>query len=738
MPDPTAARFTYRAFISYSHRDKAWADWLHKALETYRVPSRLVGTKTAHGEIPRRLNPVFRDREELSSSPELGTKINQALALSESLIVLCSPASATSRWVNEEVLAYKRMGRSARIFCLIVDGEPNATDLQGRESEECFCPALRFATDADGRPSNERTEPIAADARPGKDGKPNAKLKLIAGMLDVGFDALKQREQRRQVQRLTAIAALAVCVMAVTIVLAVFALVSRHRAVIAQHEAVVAQQAAQRRQKQAEGLVNFMLGDLNDKLNQVHHLDIMQAVDDKALAYFDSLPTADATDAALEMRVTALEKIGDVRSESGDTTNGLRAHEAASVLASKLLRRDPNSAARQVSYANSLLWIGVDDWYLGNLRHAERSFEAADDLLKKAAVVKPNDMDINNKLASAFTNTGRVLEARGEFSAAKPYYQAVLDLDTKLSQREPQKAAWQTSLGDAYGNLGKLALEQGRLDRAIAEYETNQHIEAKLAVQNPGDQNQAWELVQINGILGRTLFLAGETSAAEQYLCDAINGAEALTRFDAKDTDWPYLHARYSEQLGGVLRQSGQLDKATTVDGDSLRELHMLVEKNPNNTEWQQELAASELENTRLALDQNRADAANPLIESALDAIVRLQAKQPKNHNLLLLATQARIVAGQAAAKRGDTALAQKNWRQAFQTIAPIAKSSQDIHVLSTCATVLLELGDTEAAKPIIAQLAATGYRTPDFTKLITAKGIGFAPKRIAMGALRP
>jgi hypothetical protein len=34
MEDASNPRFTYRAFISYSHRDKAWADWLHKALET--------------------------------------------------------------------------------------------------------------------------------------------------------------------------------------------------------------------------------------------------------------------------------------------------------------------------------------------------------------------------------------------------------------------------------------------------------------------------------------------------------------------------------------------------------------------------------------------------------------------------------------------------------------------------------------------------------------------------------
>src|SRR5215469_7764296 len=100
------SEFHYRAFISYSHSDNVWAAWLHKALETYRVPSRLIGTVTGHGAIPRRLHPVFRDRDELASTTDLGRTVNAALAQSENLIVICSPASAASRWVNEEVLAY--------------------------------------------------------------------------------------------------------------------------------------------------------------------------------------------------------------------------------------------------------------------------------------------------------------------------------------------------------------------------------------------------------------------------------------------------------------------------------------------------------------------------------------------------------------------------------------------------------------------------------------------------------
>ncbi|MDE0854044.1 MAG: toll/interleukin-1 receptor domain-containing protein, partial [Nevskia sp.] len=77
--------FKYWAFISYSHRDRAWAEWLHKALETYRVPRRLIGRETAAGPVPRRLFPVFRDQEELPSSPNLSAAIDQALLQSRYL-----------------------------------------------------------------------------------------------------------------------------------------------------------------------------------------------------------------------------------------------------------------------------------------------------------------------------------------------------------------------------------------------------------------------------------------------------------------------------------------------------------------------------------------------------------------------------------------------------------------------------------------------------------------------------
>jgi len=188
----------YWAFISYSSRDAAWGRWLHRAIESYGIPAQLIDHPMPSGHLaPKRFHPLFRDRDELPASSDLGTRIEQALRASHYLIVVCSPDAARSRWVGKEIEYFTGLGRQDQVLAVIVEGEPDAD-----EERECFPPQLR------------KFEPIAADARPGGDGKTNAKLKLLAGMLGVSFDALKQRDTHRRIRRrqLTAATALALTI----------------------------------------------------------------------------------------------------------------------------------------------------------------------------------------------------------------------------------------------------------------------------------------------------------------------------------------------------------------------------------------------------------------------------------------------------------------------------------------------------------------------------------------------
>jgi hypothetical protein len=197
--DDTAAAPAHRywAFISYSQRDVRWAQWLHGAIERYRVPRALVGRRVGAEAVPDRLFPIFRDRDELATAADLGQEIREALRSSRNLIVVCSPHAAASRWVNEEIRTFKAMGRADRIFCLIVDGEPFASAADKGEELECLPLALQFHAEPDGALTDRRAEPLAADARQGKDGRSSALLKLIAGILNVRFDELRRREAER-------------------------------------------------------------------------------------------------------------------------------------------------------------------------------------------------------------------------------------------------------------------------------------------------------------------------------------------------------------------------------------------------------------------------------------------------------------------------------------------------------------------------------------------------------------
>lgn len=178
---------TYRAFISYSQKDRDWGKRIHRWLETYRVP---LGS-AVDLRLPDRLGKFFRDDEDMAAAADIGGTVREALQGSESLIVICSPRSAQSAWVNAEIEHFRKTGRASKVFAVIIDGKPNS----GNPDTECFPPALRAVKDP-GTPGAMPVEPVGLDVR--SDGRARLCARLAAGLLDVGFDDLWQRDLRRR------------------------------------------------------------------------------------------------------------------------------------------------------------------------------------------------------------------------------------------------------------------------------------------------------------------------------------------------------------------------------------------------------------------------------------------------------------------------------------------------------------------------------------------------------------
>ena len=105
MPEPIEIK--YRAFISYSHVDARWAEWLHRSIEAFRIDKDIVGRVTATGPIPNSLRPIFRDRDEFTAGHTIDELTRSAIEASAALIVLCSPAAVASRYVDLEIRLFK-------------------------------------------------------------------------------------------------------------------------------------------------------------------------------------------------------------------------------------------------------------------------------------------------------------------------------------------------------------------------------------------------------------------------------------------------------------------------------------------------------------------------------------------------------------------------------------------------------------------------------------------------------
>ncbi len=186
--------FSYRAFLSYSHLDARYANWLHSALESFPIAKELIGRETAAGPVPKSLQPIFRDRDDFSAGPPLKDQTQKALERSQFLLVLCSPNAAMSPYVDEEIRQFKSLGRATSIIPIIIAGDP--ADPKG----QCYPPSLRFKVQPNGILGDEEEQPIAADARPQGDGEEVAVRKVAAGLLGLNLDDLA-RSGRVRIKR---------------------------------------------------------------------------------------------------------------------------------------------------------------------------------------------------------------------------------------------------------------------------------------------------------------------------------------------------------------------------------------------------------------------------------------------------------------------------------------------------------------------------------------------------------
>ena len=392
--------------MSYSHADQSWAAWLHKSLESYRVPKRLVGKNGLHGIVPARLRPIFRDREELSSASDLSVKIKDALAESESLLVICSPAAARSKWVNEEIRYFHSLGWT-RVYCVIVEGTPHSSDPQ----QQCFPAALLECED------DHLVEPLAADIRKQADGKSLALAKLVAGLAGLRLDELLQRERQRKI-KLRFVAGIA---MIVAVSLVISSIQSR-----------VAEKGARQSQETARASAENMLAEFlaeSERLEDIADLETRKAFSQVLSGYLAQLDPKDLTIESRRQLGVALLHRGVILYEEEQFEQAMDVFNSARKVFQLLMNESQRDGQLMYEFSQIEYWIGQVHLDRGRMEEAAISFSAYAEVSEALYEMQPENAKWAMEVCYARSNLGNLESRRTPFNPerALKYFKSALE-----------------------------------------------------------------------------------------------------------------------------------------------------------------------------------------------------------------------------------------------------------------------------------------------------------------------
>jgi tetratricopeptide (TPR) repeat protein len=492
----------YAAFISYSHADEAAASQWQRWLESYRLPGSLAGM-AAGGS---RIGPVFRDRADLAAATDLTDAIRSALAQARALLVLCSPDAARSPWVEAEIRLFRDLHPDRPVLAVVVRGDPPTS----------MPPALI----ADGR------EPLAADMHKDADGVRLARLKIAAALAGVPLDALIQRDAQRKLTR----------VMAITGAVGVALIVMVGMTLVA----INARNEANAQRQQAEGLVDYMLTDLRTRLRGVGRLDVMTAVNDRAMDYYRSQgDLSDLPPQSLEQRAQILVAMGEDDKARGDTALAASRFAEAHRTTASLLAQDPTDPDRLFAHAQSEYWMGTT--YLG----------------------------------------------RREWERARERFRAYRALAGRLRDAEPDSLRALRELGYAEGNLCSIDISIPSVDARTLE-----HCRTALAFMQDVVRKNPDGLEGRISVANRHMWYANALAAANRpqesldQMRRAVESADALIASDPANADLQDLMIGLLLAAGDMQRDRGRPAEASAYWSRGAQTLAGLRARDPANARW--------------------------------------------------------------------------------------------------------------------------------------------------------
>ncbi|MFL6682034.1 MAG: protein kinase domain-containing protein [Burkholderiaceae bacterium] len=488
---------------------------------------------------------------------------------------------------------------------------------------------------------------------------------------------------------------------------------------------------AQAQRVQAEGLVEYMIGDLRKKLQPVGRLDVLDGVGLKALDYY-ATQNLDRLDAdSLGRRARALHMIGDLAQQRGKFEEAVRDFQEAADTTARLLKAHPDDPQRIFDQSQSEFWVGYVQWYRGHLHEAEAAFQRYREMAQRMNKAKPGDHGWQLEDVFSKTNVGMVLTELGRANEALPLLTDARAEIAQLARTHPEDAFSEgNTIGwgaVAYAALGRdddaIRAEQDKIAAVLRTPNADRNRDVQFLVANAHHEMAVWQ---------RNL---GRGDAALDSVRRALSELQALKAHDPTNADNVTEIVGAQALLVDLLADMGDREGARAQLKETSAHLAALMARPMPKRVWRLSYSAHVAElRGRLSDNEDERRAASAAL-AAFMADARLYESQGgvvPQFDAIRIAS-AGVIQGDLLAQAGHAEQAREAWLSATARIRPIAERLNSA-AMTQLGELDFRLGRTQDARAWAEKVQGTTYRHPAFADLQQRLG----PTQQAGGAARP
>jgi eukaryotic-like serine/threonine-protein kinase len=464
---------------------------------------------------------------------------------------------------------------------------------------------------------------------------------------------------------------------------------------------------------QAEGLIEYMIGDLRKKLQPVGRLDVLDGVGAKALAYYAAQDLGSLDADSLGRRARALHLIGDLAEQRGKLEDAQRDFQQAAETTSELLNRHPGDGQRIFDQSQSEYYLGYIQWRRGRLHAAEAAFHRYYELARRMSRIDPSNVDWRLEGVYAAQNVAIVLIDLGQAQESLAMSESARAAMGEIQRLRPSEA---DNVVRIVGWMARADAAMGRDEQALAA--ENEKV-ALARTGSASDKDAGFLVANAHLESARWLRNLGRHDDALRMLRQGLEELAALTSLDPSNKDWLREGVSYRIFLGELLADQGDTEGARAALATAAKPLAQITTSPVAERNWRVMVAgrAATLR-ARLAATPDEAIGANAALEAYLADIQQfVRSGSEISAGDLTTVADAEIAHGDLLHRAGRETDARTAWRSAGVWLQP----NVDRHnpaALTLMGQVDVRIGRIQDAHARADTVRGTTYRHPAYADL--------------------